>query len=58
MVTMPVPDVDADGFLTLGQQAAGQPREGIGYAQAYDGGKGGIDRGGADHVGIGRRWRG
>lgn len=45
-------DVDADGFLTLGQQAAGQPREGIGYAQAYDGGKGGIDRGGADHVRI------
>ncbi len=45
-------DVDADGFLTLGQQAAGQTREGIGHAQAYDGGKGGIDRGGADHVGL------
>ena len=36
----------------MGQQAAGQTREGIGHAQAYDGGKGGIDRGGADHVGI------
>ena len=52
MVTMPVPMSMLTDFLTLGQQAAGQPREGIGYAQAYDGGKGGIDRGGADHVRI------
>ena len=45
-------DVNADGLLTLGQQAAGQTREGVGHAQAHDGGKGGIDRGGADHIGI------
>ena len=45
-------DVNADGFLTLGQQAAGETREGVGHAQAHDGGKGGIDRGGADHIGI------
>ncbi len=41
MVTMPVPDVDADGFLTLGQQAADSPVKALANAQAYDGGKGG-----------------
>ena len=45
-------DVDADGFLALGQQTAGQTREGVGHAQAHNGGEGGVDGGGADHVGI------
>ena len=46
-------DVDADGFLTLWPAGSRTDRvKAVGHAQAYDGGKGGIDRGGADHVRI------
>ena len=38
--------------MALRQQAAGQTREGVGHAQTHDGGEGGVDGGGAHHVGV------
>ena len=45
-------DVDVDGLLGLGQEAAGEGREGVGDAEADGGGEGGVNRGRAHHVGV------
>lgn len=45
-------DVDIDGLLRLGQQAAGQTGKGVGDAEADNGRKDGVDRRGSDHIRV------